>query len=170
VDIRCHRFLLLSGFPDWRGDCAGHGPVPDLQTRLPLAVVGAARKRHGDPGVDGPPGGLPGAPVPFVLLLIAEPGFPIFWERRILRVFSRPLKLRYNLFARGLFWCSAPLAMKTTDNPGQQSLAETQERRAVPQFLPLLAEIWIVGIIITFLAIRIIGSNSFQPLLRRLGH
>ena len=60
--------------------------------------------------------------------------------------------------------------MKTTDNPGQQSLAETHERRAVPQFLPLLAEIWIVGIIITFLAIRIIGSNSFQPLLRRLGH
>jgi hypothetical protein len=40
----------------------------------------------------------------------------------------------------------------------------------IAKYLPIVAELWVAGIIVTFLTIRILGSNTFQHLLRRAGH
>jgi len=42
-------------------------------------------------------------------------------------------------------------------------------RKDVPRWLPLLTEVWIFAVIVVFLAVRIVGSNTFRHFMHSTG-
>lgn len=78
--------------------------------------------------------------------------------------------LRYNFCSRMFKRGSDGESMTDRTKRTQETRSPAPRGNGTPRWLPALTEIWILVVVVVFLLVRVVGSNSFRHFVHRAGH